>query len=142
MGNGPLSNISAAEVTHSEAVRLLIDRYGAAAPAPGAVVGLYGNPVFGRPYQEPVTTGSASYIDGLKVGARVKELDIRDLQARASMPPDTASVYTELERGSRNHLPSFVRQIERHGAQYAPMHLSTEAFPAIIGSGNEAQRDG
>ncbi|NCA13639.1 MAG: DUF2202 domain-containing protein [Proteobacteria bacterium] len=45
-GNGPFSNIGAAEATHSEAVRLLIDRYGVADPASGTVVGNYGNPIF------------------------------------------------------------------------------------------------
>ncbi|MBU6288589.1 MAG: DUF2202 domain-containing protein [Chloroflexi bacterium] len=136
-GNGPFSNIGAAEATHSEAVRLLIDRYGVADPASGTVVGNYGNPIFSRLYQELVTTGSASYVDGLKVGARIEELDIRDLEARESTLPDIASVYAELERGSRNHLRAFVRQIERHGAQYAPMYLTIEAYDAIIGSGHE-----
>ena len=132
-GNGPFANVAAAELTHTEAVRLLIDRYGVADPAPGAFVGIYGNASFSRLYQELVTTGSASYVDGLKVGARIEERDIQDLKARASALPDIAMVYGNLERGSRNHLRAFVRQLERQGVQYAPTELSRFEFEAIVG---------
>lgn len=132
-GNGPFTNIAAAESTHTEAVRLLIDRYGIADPALGASVGAYGNPTFTRLYQELVTTGSASYVDGLKVGARIEELDIQDLKARASALADIAMVYDNLERGSRNHLRAFVRQLKRQGVEYAPTLLSKFEYEAIIG---------
>ena len=70
---------------------------------------------------------------GLKVGARIEERDIQDLKARASALPDIAMVYGNLERGSRNHLRAFVRQLERQGVQYAPTELSRFEFEAIVG---------
>lgn len=131
-GNGPFANVAAAESTHTDAVRLLIDRYGVADPTVGTSAGTYGNPTFGRLYEELVTTGSASYVDGLKVGARIEEIDIQDLKERASALTDLAMVYDNLERGSRNHLRAFVRQLKRQGVEYAPTHLSKFEYEAII----------
>jgi hypothetical protein len=132
MGKGPFANAAATEATHTEAVRLLIDRYDLADPAPSATVGIAGNPTFSHLYQEFVTTGSASYVGALKIGARIEELNIKDLKARSSTSPDIASVFAELERGSRNHLRAFVRQIERHGAQYATTHITQAEFDLIV----------
>lgn len=141
-GNGPFVNVAAAEATHTEAVRLLLSRYGIAEPTPRTTAGTYDNQVFVRLYQELVTTGSSSYVDGLKVGARIEELDIHDLKARPSELPDIAMVYANLERASRNHLRAFVRQIERQGAQYGPTLLTRAEFDAIIGSDLETGASG
>ena len=139
-GNGPFANVAGAEATHIDAVQMLIERYGVNELAPGAVEGVYSAPTLSRLYQEFVTTGSASYIDGLKIGARIEELDIKDLKARSSTLPDIAAVYAELERGSRNHLRAFIRQLERQGVQYAPMHITRSDFDSIIGSSLEVGR--
>lgn len=131
-GNGPFSNIATAEATHADAVRQLLERYGIADPSSGMGAGTFANPAFASLYQALVTAGSTSYIEGVKVGAQIEELDIRDLKDRASLLPDIAKVYRDLERGSRNHLRAFARQIERQGAHFNPTHLTKAEYDAIV----------
>lgn len=138
-GTGPFAAMAGAKETHIEAVRLLIDRYGVGDPEPATMAGRYADPAIGLLHQELVTTGSASFVDGLKVGARIEERTIVDLLARASAHPDFAMVYAELERASRNHLRALVHQIERDGAHYAPTRLAQSVYDRIIGSGLEGR---
>ncbi len=87
-----------------------------------------------------VAQGSASLVEALQVGALIEELDIADLRARASTAPDVQFVFDNLERGSRNHLRAFVRQLNSRGATYAPSHLSRADFDAIVTSPMERGR--
>jgi hypothetical protein len=135
--NGPFSNIATAEATHTDAVRQLLDRYGIADPSIGMAAGAFANPAFARLHQDLVAAGSSSYVEALKVGAQIEELDIRDLKDRASALPDISRVYADLERGSRNHLRAFARQIQRQGAKYDPTHISKAEYDAIVSGGNE-----
>ena len=41
-------------------------------------------------------------------------------------------MYRDLERGSRNHLRAFARQIERQGAKFNPTHLTKAEYDAIV----------
>jgi len=126
------ANIAAAEQTHIDAVTLLLDRYGIADPAAGSAAGTFTNPEFQALYTSLVQQGSTSLVSALTVGATIEDLDLADLQARTTTTPDIALVYSNLERGSRNHMRAFTMQLTRNGAGYAPTHLTQAAFDAII----------
>ena len=81
--------------------------------------------------------GMTSLEDALRVGAIVEELDIADLRARPADAPDVAQVFASLERGSRNHLRAFVRQLDRLDADYAPTHLPQAEVDEILAGGIE-----
>ncbi len=133
-------NIQAAEQTHTSAVESLLVRYDLADPALDRPAGDFENEALQNLYDELVARGSESTTEALAVGALIEELDISDLQARASTNPDIALVYANLERGSRNHLRAFTRQLDRNGLTYTPVHLTQDAFDDIVSTDTERGR--
>ncbi len=125
-------NIASAEDTHTAAVERLLDQYGLADPAEGLAPGVFSDPQLQALYDELVANGSRSETDALMVGALIEELDIVDLRARATDDPAISRVYDNLERGSNNHLRAFVRQLDRRGVRYEPIHLNQQAFDEIV----------
>ena len=131
------SNISSAEQTHSDAVKTLLDRYTLSDPAAGNAAGVFTNPDLQSLYTTLVAQGSTSLVDALTVGAVIEDLDIADLQTLATASPDIKLVYDNLEKGSRNHMRAFAKQLTKNGATYTPTHITQAAYDAIIASGTE-----
>lgn len=131
-------NIAAAEQAHADAVKRLLDRYGVEDPAAGAAEGEFTNPTLQSLYEQLVARGSLSIADALKVGAAIEELDILDLQERIAQTDkaDIARVYSNLLKGSENHLRAFVSNLKVRGETYAPQYLSQAAYDKIVGSSN------
>ncbi|NMD24562.1 MAG: DUF2202 domain-containing protein [Actinobacteria bacterium] len=130
-------NIAGAEQTHGDAVKLLLDRYGIADPAAGEAVGTFSNPELQTLYTSLVEQGSTSLVSALTVGATIEDLDLADLQARPTTTPDIALGYSNLERGSRNHMRAFTMQLSRNGATYTPTHITQAAYDAIVAGSME-----
>ncbi len=131
------NNISGAESTHTAAVKTLLDRYDIADPSEGLAPGEFINPEIQALYNDLVETGSQSVVDALLVGALIEDLDISDLQDRATQTPDINLVYDNLERGSRNHMRAFIRQLDAEGVEYTPIYLSQAEFDEIISTPTE-----
>jgi hypothetical protein len=127
-----LSNISSAEQTHTDAVKALLDRHAIADPAAGTAPGVFTDPALQALYGTLVAQGGASSIAALTVGAVIEDLDIADLRDRATTTADVALVYANLERGSRNHLRAFTRQLTSSGATYTPTHITQAVYDAIV----------
>lgn len=125
------SNIADAEATHTSAVLELLDSYQLPDPAQGLAPGQFTNPDLQALYDELVETGSRSVTDALEVGALIEELDITDLRLRESEKPDIDAVYSDLERGSSNHLRAFIRQLESRDITYNPIYLDQASFDLI-----------
>ena len=137
-------NISRSEATHMEQVRQLLEKYNLEDPYLPEQ-GVFTNPDLQTLYDSLITWGSQSLGDALKVGAAIEEIDILDLQEHLAITtnPDIQQVFTNLVEGSKNHLRSFVAQLEgKTGEIYQPAYLSIEAYQAIVtstatnGSGN------
>jgi len=136
-GTKIFANISSAEQTHTDAVKALLDRSAIADPAADHTSGRFTDPELQSLYSSLLAEGSRSLVDALTVGATVEELDLADLAARATDIPDIAWVYANLERGSRNHLRAFVRQLGRNGAGFTPSYVAQSDFDSIISSDME-----
>lgn len=136
------ANIAAAEQTHTDAVKVLLDRYAIADPSAGTAPGTFTDPDIQALYTTLVSQGSTSLVAALTVGSTIEDLDIADLQARTTTTPDIALVYANLEKGSRNHLRAFTTQLASNGATYTPTHITQAAFDAIVSSGIERGRGG
>ncbi len=82
--------------------------------------------------------GNISYTEALKAGAAIEEVDIRDLQNMLNEDDinnqDIELVYSNLLKGSRNHLRSFVKVLKNQGITYVPQYLSQSEYDAIINS--------
>ena len=126
------SNIARAELTHTDSVKTLLDRYELDDPAVNNPDGVFTNPDIQALYDELVAKGSESLTEALLVGALIEDLDIFDLQSLATDVEDLAMVYASLEKGSRNHMRAFISNLEQRGETYTPSYLTPEAFEAII----------
>jgi len=133
-------NISNSEQTHTDAVLLLLNRYSLPDPVGNNAAGVFTNISLQSLYDSLIAQGSASLIDALQVGAEIEEIDIIDIQAQLDNNVDNqdiALVYNNLLKGSRNHLRSFVKNLEAQGMTYQPLHLTQQVYDDIINSAME-----
>ena len=125
-------NIGRAERTHQAAVETLLVRYSLAIPAnpPGE----FSNETLQSLYNDLVSRGGLSVEEALRAGASIEELDILDLEERMAQTDkeDIQLVYSNLKRGSENHLRAFVNNLERRGIEYRPEYLSMQEYDGII----------
>lgn len=138
------SNIAQSEQTHTEAVRTLLTKYSVADPVTNDAVGSFTNTDLAALYTSLVAEGTVSLEAALTVGAIIEDLDIADLEERIAHTDnqDIQLVFENLMRGSRNHLRSFVMQLERNGGTYTPEYISQEEYEIIIGSDRETGEGG
>lgn len=131
-------NIAVSEQAHMDALKNLIDCYGLEDPViPG--IGVFSNPLLQELFDNLMTEGAKSAMDGLYVGAAIEETDIVDIQDAIDITDnlDIVSTYESLMCGSRNHLRAFIRHIEINGESYIPSVLDEEVFWAIAYSDME-----
>ena len=136
-------NIVQAERRHQSAVQSLLKRYGIADPTLGKGLGVFENSEFADLYQVLITQGQQSIADALKVGAKIEDLDIADLNHLLAncQRSDFVRVYENLNRGSRNHLRSFDRALKTHTQEYyTPEHISQAQYDAIVSAPHEQGR--
>jgi hypothetical protein len=132
-------NISKAEQTHMDAVLLLVNKYALTDPVGTNPVGTFINNNIQDLYNVFIVQGNASYTEALKAGASIEEVDFRDLQNMLNEDDinnqDIERVYSNLLKGSRNHLRSFVKVLKNQCITYVPQYLSQSEYNAINNSG-------
>lgn len=131
------TNIAESEATHTEAVKLLLERYALDDPAAATGMGEFTSAVLQTLYTDLVDLGTPTLNEALTVGVLIEELDIVDLDnaiERLEENDDIELVYSNLQKGSRNHLRSFYKQLTERGGNYTPQYLTQEAFDAIVNS--------
>ncbi len=138
-GSRVFDNIGAAEQTHMDSVKLLLDRYALADPAAAAVAGQFGNAALQGLYDALVAAGRTSVTEALKVGAAIEDVDIHDLRTLKATTDnaDMLLVYDNLERGSRNHLRAFHNNLQSLAATYTPKYLTQAEYDAIVSTPQE-----
>ena len=127
-------NIAQSEQTHMDSVKSAMDRYALPDPSDTTQSGVYADPALQSLYDELMARGESSYMDALHVGALIEEVDIADLEAAITETDNTdlQTLYSNLQRGSRNHLRAFVAEIERQGVTYEAQELDQESVDAIV----------
>jgi len=136
-GLAVFENITDAEETHMDSVKVLMDKYELEDPILEA--GKFANHDLQALYDDLVKQGNSSVEEALRVGAVIEETDIQALLVRLADTDndDIGLVYESLMRGSRNHLRAFANNLERRGIEYTPQALSQEEFDQIVGSSVE-----
>jgi hypothetical protein len=140
------ANIAESEQRHMDAVGQLIEKYDLDDPVNDDTVGVFSNPELQELYDGLVSDdvvdleflnldlniqgGATSVLAALKVGAFIEEFDILDLQDALAdtTQSDIENVYENLLRGSRDHLRSFVGQIEATGETYEPVLMTGDLY--------------
>lgn len=138
-GQKTFDNISDSEQTHMDTVWYLLEKYGIEDPINSNIPWVYESEGLQWIYNDLIQNWSQSLLDALIVGATVEDLDIKDLQdfMLEVDNEDILLAYQNLTKGSRNHLRSFVRQIERNGGEYSPQFISVDDYNAIIWASQE-----
>ena len=148
------SNIAASEQTHTDAVAEMLDKYKLPDPVVDDRVGIFVNQELANLYDTLLARGYLSSLDALKVGALIEEVDMVDLKRaieEADMLDlqqaiDTADndhirrMYENLLSGSRNHLRTYIKQIEEQGENYEALFLSQDEIDAITHPQSGRQR--
>jgi hypothetical protein len=156
---GIFANIATgSEQTHTDQVQGLLAAYAIADPVVNeAAVGLFSGADFGWYFAEKfdslVAKGRANVLSALYVGAFIEELDMQDIAACPGViqtsfdltvaqcgldytdEPRIQTVLGNLLDASKNHLRSYVSQIERTigAGNYVAQVLSQEEVDAILG---------
>ena len=102
-------------------------------------VGAFDDAELSELYDKLVAEGSASVAAALRVGATIEDLDIADLAEYidASDNDDVRIVYQNLMKGSRNHIRSFVAQLDRVGASYDAQFIEHSYLEEILAISRE-----
>lgn len=128
------SNIARSEEQHIAAVSSLLDRYDIEAPATLDDPGTFENEQLQSMYEQLVANGEKSLEAAFTVGATIEDVDLADLTAELAGVDnqDIMMVFESLIAGSENHMRSFVRQLDRIGASYAPQHIDEFYYRDIV----------
>lgn len=134
-----LYNIAQSEATHTNSVEDLLIKYNIDDPVTDDSRGAFTNSVFTDLYNQLIGQGSVSAVDALKVGATIEDLDIKDLDDLLlnTQNEDIRIVYSNLVKGSRNHIRSFAQNLEKYNAEYEPVYISVEDYQQIISNNRE-----
>ena len=137
-GNTIFNNIAQSEQQHMDQVLVLLNDYQINDPA-SSEMGIFSNQELQELYNELISKSNMSLIGALEVGAIIEDLDINDLNILESRTnnSDLLSVYNSLECGSRNHLRSYINQLELNNTEYYPEYISITDFNEIINSTKE-----
>jgi hypothetical protein len=138
------NNISKSEQKHTDAIKMLLDKYDLEDPMEVDEFGVFKNEDLQNLYNSLIETGKKSLIDALKVGAAIEEIDILDLIKYKEKidNEDIIFVYDNLTRGSRNHLRAYVKNLENQGVIYTAQYMVEEDFLVIINSAMERGNKG
>ncbi len=128
--------ISISEQRHQEAVLALIGHFGLSVPE-NSEVGVFSNSEIQNLYTQLISAG-VSLEAALETGAYIEEYDIADLQAllAETRNADLIKVYTNLLKGSENHLRAFVASLLSYGLTYEPGILSATVYAEILSTAN------
>jgi len=133
------NNISKAEQTHMDAIGTLLTRYDIQDPIKDDTVGKFTSKELQDLYNKLVVQGNKSLGEALTVGATIEDLDIYDLERflKDVDQEDIKIVYQNLNKGSRNHMRAFIRNLERNGDSYTPQYISQSRFSEILSGEQE-----
>lgn len=127
-------NIPNSELSHMEAMLSIIKKYQLIDPMDTHPRGVFTDPVLQTLYNALVSQGQVSLLAAYQVGAKIEELDIYDLNKSIAVTnnQDVKLVYDFLNKGSRNHLRSFYKNLSNAGGTYVPVYISLAEFTAIV----------
>lgn len=129
-------NIPNSELSHMEAMLTIIRKYGLVDPMDTNPRGIFKDSTLQALYNQLVSQGNTSVLSAYQVGALIEELDIHDLNKSLALTnnQDVRIVYDFLNKGSRNHLRSFYKNIKKANGSYFPIYISQIEFDAIVNS--------
>ena len=89
-----------------------------------------------------LTQGKLSALEALYVGAAIEEVDMLDLQTAIEKTDNDhiRRMYENLLSGSRNHLRTYIKQIEEQGDAYEALFLNQTDIDVVMQRLSSRQR--
>lgn len=131
------NNISKSEQLHTSMILALLQKYNLPDPAADHQPGVFTDEAIQDYYNQLVEQGNLSLNDAIIVGETIEDLDIADLINHLENDVDNediTAVFTQLYKGSRNHMRAFYAHINFRGLDYTPLFVSQELYDEIVGS--------
>ena len=127
-------NIPNSELSHMEAMLTIITKYQLVDPMDKNPRGVFANADLQSLYNALVSQGNGSVLAAYKEKKKIEELDIFDLNKSIAVTnnQDVKLVYDFLNKGSRNHLRSFFKNLTNAGGTYTPVFITKAEFDAIV----------
>ncbi len=125
-------NIAKSESAHTAAVLRLLNYF--ELPDPATVdAGIFNSVEMQHLYGDLTAKGS-TLNEALATGAFIEEYDIADLEnlIKETDKTEIIRVYTNLRKGSINHLNAFVKFLKARGVTYTPQVLSNDEFQILL----------
>ncbi|MCL4116895.1 UNVERIFIED_CONTAM: hypothetical protein GTU68_058575 [Idotea baltica] len=137
-GNEIFNNIASSEQQHMIQVLVILNKYNISDPV-SSEAGVFNDSTIQKLYDDLTTQSEISLTEALKVGAFIEDFDINDLVELKSIisKEDIQLMIDNLYCGSKNHLRSYVNQLNNLEEPYIPKFISTEDYNNIINSSNE-----
>jgi len=133
-GNKIFNNIASSEQTHTDAVKVLLDRYWIVDSISNDSIWTFSSPTIQKLYDDLTSQWSKSLLDAMIVWATIEDLDIKDLNEllKTTDNEDIIITYNNLNKWSRNHLRAYIKNIESNGWTYTPQYISQIEYDSII----------
>lgn len=131
------SSIYQSEQTHMNSVLTLLNKYGIPDPA-SSDRGVFENNDLQVLYNSLTAQSAISSIEALKVGAKIEDLDINDIDhfINNTTKLDLLAVYDNLTCGSKNHIRNYTSQLTINGVTYIPNYISVAYYNIILSEPN------
>jgi hypothetical protein len=96
--------------------------------------GQYDDPALQAEFDRLSRLGAESPLAAARVGALLEERDhaLLKAQTRETSATDVTRLYTRMQRTSRAQLYTFVTRLRTQGELYAPRHMQTADFQALL----------
>jgi len=137
-GEDIFNSISQSEQKHMDKVLSLLKKYKINDPAL-IERGVFNNQILQKLYIDLTNQADISLAEALKVGAKIEDLDIKDIDLNMgrTVNEDLQDLYIKLGCGSNNHMRGFLGKLNELEIEYSPQYISAEKYTVIINSGNE-----
>ena len=126
----------AIEQEHMDQIKTLLQRYGVPDPISDYTPGKFDDDKLVFLHDSMTWRGKNSIVDALKVAAAIEEMDIADLEESISISAndEIRRVYQTLLQGSKEHLVSYVKEIQSLGKTYEAQFLAPKDLNRILDS--------
>lgn len=127
------NNIASSEQRHTDSVLELMNRYEVEDTAT-ATLGDFTDPELSQLYTALIARVETSEAEAYAVGATIEDLDIYDLDLKATHTQNTElqNLYANLKCGSENHMRSFTKKITALNQTYTPVYIDAAQYTEIL----------
>jgi len=127
------NNIASSEQRHTDSVLELMNRYEVEDTAT-ATLGDFTDLELSQLYTTLIARVETSEAEAYAVGAMIEDLDIYDLDLKATHTQNTElqNLYANLKCGSENHMRSFTKKLTALNQTYTPVYIDAAQYTEIL----------